>query len=136
VRQPGRYPQLGVVFDGFSIPADHSEASEKVEHASIIDEENAGVDAVRRKIRDHNIQIVIFNIIGRTISDAIQHKVGWFANKRGIIHSNLNMLGSTFFKMRCRNSTSRGSSRPAEKLVWRSVALELKRRDRYRRGGD
>jgi hypothetical protein len=108
----GRYPQLGVVFDGFSIPADRSEASEKVEYASIIDEENAVVDAVRRKLRDRNIQIVIFNIIGRTIFDAIewahaidvyispfgtiQHKVGWFANKRGIIHSNLNLLGTDF----------------------------------------
>jgi hypothetical protein len=78
----GRYPQLGVVFDGFSIPADRSEASEKVEYASIIDEENAVVDVVRS------------------------------ANS------------GTFFKMRCRNSTSRGFSRPAEKLVWRSVALE------------
>jgi hypothetical protein len=106
------YPQLGVVFDGFSIPADRSEASEKVEYASIIDEENAVVDAVRRKLRDRDIQIVIFNIIGRTIFDAIewahaidvyvspfgtiQHKVGWFANKRGIIHSNLNLLGADF----------------------------------------
>jgi hypothetical protein len=61
----GRYPQLGVVFDGFSIPADRSEASEKVEYASIIDEENAVVDVVRS------------------------------ANS------------GTFFKMRCRNSTSR-----------------------------
>ena len=72
----GRYPQLGVVFDGFSIPADRSEASEKVEYASIIDEENSVVDAMRRKLRDHNIQIVIFNIIGRTISKRSSTRLG------------------------------------------------------------
>ena len=54
----GRYPQLGVVFDGFSIPADRSEASEKAEYASIIDEENAwwGATPIGHLKDDHRLR--------------------------------------------------------------------------------
>jgi hypothetical protein len=47
-----------VVFDGFSIPADRSEASEKAEYASIIDEESAwwGATPIGHLKDDHRLR--------------------------------------------------------------------------------
>ena len=104
------FPGLGVVFDGFSLPADRSgELSENREYDDILRQENQVVsDIVERLKRHHRVTPGIFNIIGSSIYDAnvwahaidfyvspygtLQHKVGWFANKPGIIHTNKTAL--------------------------------------------
>jgi hypothetical protein len=102
------FPNLGVVFDGFSLPADRSD---RREYEDIIGQENAVVDEVVANMRSLR-RLAIVNIIGSSIVDAIvwanaidfyvtpfgslQHKVGWLANKPGLIHTNQTLLGADY----------------------------------------
>jgi hypothetical protein len=106
------FPGLGVVFDGFSLPADRSgQSSANHEYDDILRQENRVVsDIVERLTRNHRETPGIFNIIGSSIYDAnvwahaidfyvspygtLQAKVGWLANKPGIIHANSAFLGN------------------------------------------
>jgi hypothetical protein len=102
-----KFPRLGVVFDGFSLPADRSAAStNNHEYGYIVDKENQIVTDVVERLQHDTPGI--FNIIGSSIFEAnvwahaidvyispygtLQHKVGWFANKPGIIHTNQTVL--------------------------------------------
>jgi hypothetical protein len=104
-----QFPKLGEVFDGFSLPADRSvQLADRQEYAEIINEENAVVNEVVEKLHDRQDGIGTFNIVGSSILDAnlwahaidvyvspfgtVQHKVGWLANKPGIIHTNQSLL--------------------------------------------
>lgn len=100
------YPRLGVVFDGFSLPADTSEhPGSDGEYADILRQENAVVKAIVDRLHDRRHSgLGVFNIIGSSIYDAnvwahaidvyvsphgtIQHKVGWLARKPGVVHTN------------------------------------------------
>ena len=104
------FPGLGVVFDGFSLPADRSgEWSDNQEYDDILRQENRVVSDIVERLKQHHRETPgIFNIIGSSIYDAnvwahaidvyvspfgtLQHKVGWFANKPGIIHVNTTLL--------------------------------------------
>jgi hypothetical protein len=105
------YPTLGVVFDGFSLPADTSaESSEHRGYAGILAQENEIVDRIVANLRQREVAIGVFNIIGLSIHDAnvwahaidvyvspygsLQHKVGWLANKPGLVHTNETLLQS------------------------------------------
>ncbi len=105
-----KFPRLGVVFDGFSLPADRIVVSnDSQEYDEIIDQERAVVNEVSEKVRDRGCEIGLFDIVGGSIFDAniwahaidvyvspygsIQHKVGWLGSKPGVIHSNLTLLG-------------------------------------------
>jgi hypothetical protein len=105
-----QFPRLGVVFDGFSVPADRPGASSDHQvYAEILNQENAVVNDVVEKLQHHPQGTPgIFNIIGSSIFDAnvwahaidvyvspygtLQHKVAWLANKPGIIHTNQTLL--------------------------------------------
>jgi len=104
------FPRLGIVFDGFSLPADRSDEScDNQEYADILSQENGVVDDIIARLYRHPRGVPgIFNIIGDSISDAnvwahaidvyvspygtLQHKVGWLTNKPGIVHSNQKLL--------------------------------------------
>jgi hypothetical protein len=103
------FPRLGVVFDGFSLPADRSTLPiDRQEYADIIDRENSVVNKIIEMLRVTPDRRGIFNIIGQSIFDAnvwahaidvyispfgtLQHKVGWLANKPGIIRANRTIL--------------------------------------------
>jgi hypothetical protein len=103
------YPTLGVVFDGFSLPADISaESSEQRGYAGILAQENEIVNRIVENLRQRQVAVGIFNIIGLSIHDAnvwahaidvyvspygsLQHKVGWLANKPGLVHTNETLL--------------------------------------------
>jgi len=103
------FPRLGVVFDGFSLPADKSvQSSDEQGYSSILDQENEIVRGIVEKLRRRKVTTGIVNIIGRSIFDAnvwahaidvyvsphgsLQHKVGWFTNKHGIVHTNQTLL--------------------------------------------
>jgi hypothetical protein len=104
------FPRLGVVFDGFSLPADRSgRSSANREYDNILRQENRVVSDIIERLKRHHRQIPgTFNIIGSSIYDAniwaqaidvylspygtLQHKVGWLANKPGIIHANTTVL--------------------------------------------
>jgi hypothetical protein len=105
------YPTLGVVFDGFSLPADISaESSEQRGYAGILAQENEIVNRIVENLRQRQVAVGIFNIIGLSIHDAnvwahaidvyvspygsLQHKVGWLANKPGLVHTNETLLQS------------------------------------------
>jgi hypothetical protein len=107
------FPRLGVVFDGFSFPADRSGQSlGSQEYVNITKQENAVVDEIIQKLKDDQNVIETFNIIGSSLFDAniwahavdlyvspfgtLQHKVGWLANKPGIIHANQSLLGNFY----------------------------------------
>jgi hypothetical protein len=102
-----RYPKLGVIFDGFSVPADKSENDP--EYTSVIQLENDVVAAIEERLdRQTGTKPALFNIIGASVFDAtvwanaidfyvspygtVQHKVGWMANKPGVIHTNQTLL--------------------------------------------
>jgi hypothetical protein len=111
------YPRLGVVIDGFSVPADRCSGSglaypDQQEYAAVIAAEKRVAEAVIQNLqkRSQNVQS-IFNIIGSSIYEAnvwahaidvyvspfgsIQHKVGWFVSKPGVIHSNHKLLDNS-----------------------------------------
>ena len=105
-----KFPGLGVVFDGFSVPADRSaELSDNREYDEILRQENRVVSDIIERLTKHQRETPgIFNVIGSSIYDAnvwahaidvyvspygtIQHKEGWFASKPGIIHTNTTAL--------------------------------------------
>jgi hypothetical protein len=103
------YPNLGVVFDGFSLPSDRSaESNDQQGYSKILAEENEIVNGIFENFQKRQISIGMFNIIGLCIFDAnvwaqvidvyvspygsLQHKVGWFTNKPGIVHTNQTLL--------------------------------------------
>ena len=104
------FPRLGVVFDGFSLPADKSgESSDNQEYGDILRQENRVVSGIVERLKPHDREPPgIFNIVGSSIYDAnvwahainfyvspygtLQHKVGWLASKPGIIHANTTVL--------------------------------------------
>jgi hypothetical protein len=103
------FPTLGVVFDGFSLPSDKSaESNEELGYSKILADENEIVDGIVENLHQRQLSGGIFNIIGLSISDAnvwahaidvyvspygsLQHKVGWFTNKRGVVHTNRTLL--------------------------------------------
>lgn len=105
------YPTLGVVFDGFSLPADTpAESGEHRGYAGILAQENEIVDRIAANLQQRQVAIGVFNIIGLSIHDAnvwahaidvyvspygsLQHKVGWLANKPGLVHTNETLLQS------------------------------------------
>jgi hypothetical protein len=109
-----RYPGLGVVFDGFSVPADNStespeSRSSKDEYSAVVEQERAVVRAILKKIAQLSPRIpASFEVIGSSIYQAnvwadvidvyvspygsLQHKVGWLRSKPGVVHSNLTLL--------------------------------------------
>jgi hypothetical protein len=109
-----QYPRLGVVFDGFSVPADHGRDSGKspaisASLSSLIERERGIVTAVLERVeRLSDRQIRTFNIIGSSIHEAsvwadaidvyvspfgtLQHKVGWLRCKPGVVHCNRKLL--------------------------------------------
>jgi hypothetical protein len=108
------YPRLGVVIDGFSVPADRWDGSgeghaDLQEYGRIIADESGVAEAVIDKVRQRLPKPPpIFNIVGTSIHEAIvwantidayvspygsmQHKVAWFAAKPGVIHCNHQVL--------------------------------------------
>ncbi len=103
------FPRLGVVFDGFSLPADRSETSKNNgEYDHLIQKEKEIVTDIIERLEHTFGKPSVFNIIGSSIFEAnvwahaidvyvspygtLQHKVGWFANKPGIIHANQTVL--------------------------------------------
>ena len=106
----GEFPRLGVVFDGFSLPGDKSHASsDNEEYGEILKQENEVVSDIVKKLKGRPGEMPeIINIVGSSIFDAnvwahtidfylspygtLQHKVGWLANKPGIIHTNRTLL--------------------------------------------
>jgi hypothetical protein len=108
-RVHSEFPQLGVVFDGFSLPADRSgEFVDNQEYGEILRQETTVVSEILQRLERHGRALGIFNIVGSSVYDAnvwahtidvylspygtLQHKVGWFADKPGIIHSNKTVL--------------------------------------------
>jgi hypothetical protein len=104
-----RFPTIGVVFDGFSLPGDRDlQALDAHEYSKIIAVELDVVKTVIRELGAISNKIGIFNIVGSSIFDAVlwaqaidayissygtlQHKVGWLGGKPGIIHSNQTLL--------------------------------------------
>jgi hypothetical protein len=104
------FPDLGVVFDGFSLPAHKSdEWSNNHEFDEIVRQENQVVSGIIENLKQCRRQASgIFNIVGSSIYDAnvwahaidvyvsphgtLQHKVGWLANNPGVIHTNTTRL--------------------------------------------
>ena len=100
------FPGLGVVFDGFSLPAHKSDEWSNIqEFDEIVWQENQVVSGIIENLKHCRRKTPgIFNIIGSSIYDAniwaqaidvyvspygtLQHKVGWLANKPGVIHAN------------------------------------------------
>jgi hypothetical protein len=100
-----KFPNLGVVFDGFSLPADRSsQSSDQPDYSEIVGQENRIVKGVTERLQHRPEGLGLYNIIGSSIYDAnvwahaidvyvspygtLQHKVGWLTSKPGIIHTN------------------------------------------------
>ncbi|MDJ0688698.1 MAG: hypothetical protein QNJ41_09320 [Xenococcaceae cyanobacterium MO_188.B32] len=113
------FPQLGVVFDGFSLPADYGIKRPQQAYQKILgDREMEDIESIIKQQNEvaNNIvnnllsNIKVFNTIGCSIFETniwanaidiylahhgtMQHKVGWLANKPGVVHSNSKVLGS------------------------------------------
>ena len=85
-----------------------TESGEEQGYAGILSQENEIVDSIVNNLRQSQVAVGIFNIIGHSIFDAnvwaqaidvyvspygsLQHKVGWFANKPGLVHTNETLL--------------------------------------------
>lgn len=106
-----KFPKMGVVFDGFSLPADSNLYPNKYQGTfEIIKRQNEIVNEITQNLS--NLKIGIFNTVGCSIFETniwahaidiylahygtIQHKVGWLANKPGIVHSNQKVLKYTY----------------------------------------
>ncbi len=104
-----QFPRLGIVFDGFSLPADRSASTNEDEgFSTVLAEEQGVVQRILDNLQQRQVAVDFYNIIGHSISDAnvwahaidvylspygsLQHKVGWFTNKYGIVHSNRALL--------------------------------------------
>lgn len=103
------FPRLGVVFDGFSLPADYLTNRHLGPNDIELETMKCQNDIVS-KINNglSNLEIGVFNTVGCSIWETniwahtidiylahhgtIQHKVGWLANKPGIVHSNKKTL--------------------------------------------
>jgi hypothetical protein len=106
-----KFPKMGVVFDGFSLPADRNLYPNRYQGIfEIIKRENEIVNEITQNLS--NLKIGIFNTVGCSIFETnvwahaidiylahhgtIQHKVGWLANKQGIVHSNQKVLKNPY----------------------------------------
>ena len=94
------YPNLTIVFDGFSIPPN----SRKFGTSNYTDLIQAEHDVVNEIVRKVNVKFNFCNIIGQSLDvsffwtqlvdlyithhGTIQHKIGWFTTELGIIHTN------------------------------------------------
>ena len=123
------FPGLGVVFDGFSLPADKSgESSDNEEYDDILRQENRVLNEIIERLKQHHREPPgIFSIVGSSIYDAnvwahvidvyvspygtLQHKVGWLAHKPGITHANTTVLEN-----------------PGKKYIWAAVENAVKPR--------
>lgn len=107
-----KFPKLGIVFDGFSRPADYQCLTSN--QLLLINQEKAVVREIIAKI---NPNIPTFNMIGESIFSAhlwahavdlylchfgtLQHKIAWFASKPGIVHSNSRISANKSSQFRC-----------------------------------
>jgi hypothetical protein len=107
-----KYPKLGIIFDGFSLPADCFNLT--AEQLLAIDREKAVVKEIIAKI---NPNIAIFDVISHSIFEAnlwahaadlylchfgtLQHKIAWFARKPGIVHANSRISSNNNSYFRC-----------------------------------
>jgi hypothetical protein len=104
-----KFSRLGVVFDGFSLPGDRCvRQNNGSDYLEILGIENDVVTDIIERLRRERCTPGLFNIIGNSIFEAnvwahaidfyvspygsLQHKVGWLANKPGIIHTNRSLL--------------------------------------------
>ena len=109
-----RFPRLGVVFDGFSVPADESSGlftnrSPEKGFSAVIDQERGVARAILERIGKLSRRIpASFEVIGSSIYEAnvwadvidayvspygsLQHKVGWLRSKPGVVHCNRTLL--------------------------------------------
>lgn len=100
-----KFPKLGVVFDGFSLPADYILNSIDLDEQSLeMQLVKTEKEIVNKICQEINFSVKIFNIIGCSMFEAnlwanaidlylchfgtLQHKVGWLAIKPGLVHSN------------------------------------------------
>lgn len=103
-----KYPDVGVVIDGFSLPQTKGEAIEP-SYLKIIEEEKSIVNQIQHLVPE---RVTIYNNVGCNLYESIvwanaidlylahqgsvQHKVGWFSNAPGIIHTNTEYLRMPF----------------------------------------
>lgn len=99
-----KYGTMGIVFDGFTLP--FSVQKFETEHFNqLIKKEIQLVERINLKLNlKHNIQILSGKrmdeaLLWAKVTDVyfvhygtIQHKIGWFANKPGVVHSNTIIL--------------------------------------------
>ena len=99
-----QFPNLGVVIDGFSLP-ERRDGLIKPEHEATITKEKA---VVRRILSLLTPEIKVYDTVGCMLYESIvwahaidlylahhgtiQHKVGWTANKPGVVHTNRRTL--------------------------------------------
>ncbi len=113
-----KYPNLGIVFDGFSLPSDIDTADGRYElspqQIRMIDAEK---DLVQQIVDNLKPNVSVFNNIGRSMFVAnlwahsvdlylthfgtLQHKVAWFAIKPGVVHTNARNSSSQKSRYRC-----------------------------------
>ena len=105
------YPQLGVVFDGFSLPVDFFENNQYQTFdysEENINNINKVVEEVSTNVKRERPSLKIFNTTGCSLYESIiwahvvdfylchhgtiQHKIGWLTNKPGVVHSNQETL--------------------------------------------
>ncbi|MEB3190842.1 MAG: hypothetical protein VKL42_10915 [Snowella sp.] len=102
-----KFPNLGVVFDGFSYQED-TLFSRTINELQIIEKQNDIVKNIHQRLQS---DVAIYNTVGCSLYESIiwansidfylahhgtiQHKVGWLANKPGIVHSNTKTLKSS-----------------------------------------
>ncbi|MDJ0636044.1 MAG: tetratricopeptide repeat protein [Xenococcaceae cyanobacterium MO_188.B29] len=100
----GNFPNLGVVIDGFSLPED-PEGFIDPKHKATIDKEKETVRQIRSLLPP---EIKVYDTVGCWLYESIvwayaidlylthhgtiQHKVGWTANKPGVVHTNREIL--------------------------------------------
>ncbi len=101
------HPRLGLVFDGFSHPADRSQDLDP-DLTRLVAQEAEVVSEVVSELRHRGLKTPVENLIGCSIHVAnlwahaihlyvspygsLQHKVGWLAHRPGVIHSNRTLL--------------------------------------------
>jgi hypothetical protein len=110
-----KFASCTIMFDGFSIPEDHEIASVDMKefYKSMTKKDNYSIGEIIGEVLEGiNLkeQQFLHNISGLTVSESIalaqtastyfchlgtiQHKIGWTANKPGIIHGNRTILAS------------------------------------------
>ncbi|MDY6938044.1 MAG: hypothetical protein SWY16_10285 [Cyanobacteriota bacterium] len=110
------HPNLGVVFDGFSLPIDRLSNPKYKEldyQEDNIEKANKLVENLISLIHSKCSSIQIFNTVGCTLAESIvwahtvnfylchhgttQHKIGWLTDKPGIVHSNRETLSRSSY---------------------------------------